>query len=114
MSKLKQNKIYLTLEEEHTVAEDSALFSWKLVRTRDSLIKCSESVGWIEWNTDARFKEKHEEPSIGYSLIMSPLSFTYTWLTTPIVEIISKTDNLVHFKTQNSEYYLTKEFVEKI
>jgi hypothetical protein len=83
-------------------------FNWKLVRERDGLTKESERVLWLEWNEDGRFKEKHDEPYIGLSLIMSPFNEFFTWQTTPITEIIEKKESYLKFKTENSVYELYK------
>jgi hypothetical protein len=71
---------------------------------------------FVEWNGDeigSRAKQMHDEPQIGYSVIIDPQYLSFTWLTTPITEIISDTsDNgsrSIHFKTKNSEYKLLVE-----
>ena len=100
MSKLNQVKINISLEQKH---------NWKLVREGDGLTKTSEEIKWIEWNEDGRAKEIHNNPSVGYSLIMSPLNIYFTWQTTPITEILyAKEDGSVRFRTKNSVYTLTK------
>lgn len=83
-------------------------FNWKLVRERDELTKQSERILWLEWDEDGRFKEKHNEPSIGLSLIMSPFNEYFTWQTTPITEILEQKDSYIKFKTNNSVYELYK------
>ena len=75
-------------------------------------------VKFIEWQGEelgSRAKQQHEEPQIGYSVIIDPQYRTqYTWLTTPIVEIESdietETSRCITLKTKNSEYklYITK------
>lgn len=82
---------------------------WTLKRPADGLIKHSEKVLWIEWNESGGFDSKHEEPGIGRSLVMSPFNHMYTWLTTPITEIISQAEDKIEFKTENSHYILVKE-----
>lgn len=79
---------------------------YTLIRKEDNLKKESENIIWIEFGDDNRFKEKHDEPDINRSLLMSPFNDYYTWQTTTIVEIISKEKNYIHFKTKNSEYEL--------
>ena len=79
---------------------------YTLIRKEDNLKKESENIIWIEFGDDNRFKEKHDEPDINRSLLMSPFNDCYTWQTTTIVEIISKEKNYIHFKTKNSEYEL--------
>jgi hypothetical protein len=75
-------------------------------------------VKFIEWQGEelgSRAKKLHEEPQVGYSVIIDPQYRTqYTWLTTPIVEIESdvetETSRCITLKTKNSEYklYITK------
>ena len=100
MSKLNQVKINISLEQKH---------NWKLVREGDGLTKTSEEIKWIEWNEDGRAKEIHNNPSVGYSLIMSPLNIYFTWQTTPITEILyAEEDGSMRFRTNNSVYTLTR------
>ena len=80
--------------------------NWKLVRERDGLTKQSEKIMWIEFNEEGRFKSKHDEPTIGRSLIMSPFNEFFTWQTTEVIEIVEQRDNYIKFKTQNSNYEL--------
>ena len=83
-------------------------FNWKLVRERDGLTKQSKEVMWLEWNEEGRFKAKHDKPAIGYSLIMSPFTMSFTWQTTTITEIVEEREDYIKFKTQNSTYELCK------
>jgi hypothetical protein len=113
MSKLKQTKIPMTLEDnvmkvalEQNVIENE--FNWKLVRERDGLTNQSKEVMWVEWNEDRTFKARHDKPAIGYSLIMSPFNQFFTWQTTSITEILEEQEDYCKFKTQNSDYQLWK------
>lgn len=114
MSKLKQTKIPVTINEpdliqigiEQGVIEDE--FNWKLVREGDGLTKRSNSVMWLEFGKDGRFKEQHTEPGIGRSLIMSPFNESFTWQTTDIKEIVEQRGDYIRFKTGNSTYELSK------
>jgi hypothetical protein len=81
--------------------------NWKLVREIDGLTKQSEEVMWIEWNEEGRFKSKHDKPTIGRSLIMSPFNQFFTWQTTVITEIVEEKNGYVKFKTENSTYELS-------
>ena len=113
MSKLKQTKVPMTLEENVLkVAVEQGIIekeiNWKLVRERDGLTKESEKVTWIEWTDEGRFKSRHDKPSVGYSLIMSPFNSYFTWQTTPVTEIIEERDDYIKFNTQNSVYELWK------
>ena len=122
MSKLKQNKIPVTLgldnilrlAVEQGVIENE--FNWKLVRERDGLTKQSKEVMWIEFNDEGRFKSKHDEPAVGRSLMMSPFTFSFTWQTTTVTEIVEQQEDYIKFKTENSNYELWKlknDLVEK-
>ena len=111
MSKIKQDKIPMTLEDnvmkvavEQGVIENES--NWKLVRERDGLTKQSKEVMWVEWNEEGRFKSKHDEPAVNRSLIMSPFNQFFTWQTTDITEIVEERDGYLKFKTQNSNYEL--------
>jgi YD repeat-containing protein len=113
MSKLKQTKIPLTLEDnifqialEQNVIENE--FNWKLVREHDGKTNQSKEIMWVEWNEEGRFKSKHDEPAVDRSLIMSPFNQFFTWQTTPITEVLEKRENFLKFKTKNSIYELWK------
>jgi len=81
-------------------------FDWKLVRKRDGLTKRSKAVLWLEWNDEGRFKDKHDTPAVGRSLIMSPFNDFFTWQTTSIVEILEQKEDYTRFKTENNVYEL--------
>ena len=113
MSKLKQTKIPMTLEDnvmkialEQGVIENE--FNWKLVRERDGLENQSKEVMWVEWNEEGRFKARHDEPAIGRSLIMSPFNQFFTWQTTSLTEVLEVRENYLKFRTNNSVYELWK------
>jgi len=113
MSKLKQNKIPMTLEDnvlkvalEQGIIENE--FNWKLVRERDGLTKQSTEVMWVEWNEEGRFKAKHDKPAVGRSLIMSPFNQFFAWQTTSVTEIVEEREDYIKFNTQNSVYELWK------
>jgi len=114
MNKLKQNKIPMTLTEDNLLkiaVEQGAVeneFNWKLVREQDRLTKQSKEITWLEFDEEGKFKERHDEPSIGRSLLMSPFNQFFTWQTTLITEIIEQEDHYIKFKTQNSNYELSK------
>ncbi len=114
MSKIKQTKIPVTVNEENLlkIAEEQGVidiqFNWKLHRLGDGLVRKSKEVMWIEFGDDGRFKAKHDKPAIGRSLIMSPFNQFFTWQTTGIKEIIEETETSVKFTTGNSIYELTK------
>lgn len=114
MSKLKQDKIPMTLTEDGLlkVAIEQGIieneFNWKLVRERDGLTKQSKAIKWLEWNEEGRFRAEHDKPAIGYSLIMSPFNQFFTWQCTSLTEIIEQREDYIKFKTQNSNYELFK------
>jgi len=113
MSRLKQTKIPMTLEEnvlkvalEQNVIENE--FNWKLVREHDRKTSQSKEIMWVEWNEEGRFKARHNEPAIDRSLVMSPLNMNFSWQTTPITEVLEEKENYLKFKTKNSVYELWK------
>ena len=114
MSKVKQTKIPVTkgldnvleIAVEQGVIEDT--FNWKLVRERDGLTKQSKDIKWLEFNEDGTFGEQFEEVALGRSLIMSPFTFSFTWQTTLVTEIIEQREDYLKFKTGNSNYELFK------
>ena len=113
MSKLKQTKIPMTLEDnvmkvalEQGVIENE--FNWKLVRERDGLENQSKEVMWVEWTEEGRFQARHDEPAIGRSLIMSPFNQFFTWQTTSLTEVLEVRENYLKFRTNNSVYELWK------
>jgi hypothetical protein len=79
---------------------------YKLVRINDNLIKESLGILFVEWNEDKSFKKNHSEPKVGFTLYMGFLHIEDVWMTSAITEIIEQTDDLLHFKTENSEYKL--------
>ena len=119
MSKIKQDKIYLTQDEKGNLRMDdemgkllfgdpNANAKYKLVRERDGLTHYGREMGWIEWGEDSRFKEKHDEPAIGRSCILDPHRISFTWLTTSITEIVQQKEDYIKFNTKNSVYELWK------
>jgi hypothetical protein len=84
-------------EEEH---------KYKLVRERDQLTKTSRDVKWLEFDEDGRYKADFPQIAVGRSLLMSPFGPTFTWQTTPVVEIVEKKHKYIKFKTENSNYEL--------
>ena len=116
MSKLKQDKIPMTLTEDNVfkIAVEQGVieneFHWKLVREHDGITNQSKDIMWIEWNEDGTFKAKHEDFAVGRSLLMSPFTQFFTWQTTPITKIIAATpdSSYLKFETENSVYTLIK------
>lgn len=79
---------------------------YKLIRERDGLTKVGNYADWLSWNEDNTFKERHDKPEIGRSLIIDGRFINYTWLTTDVTEILIEEDNYIKFKTKNSTYEL--------
>ena len=119
MSKIKQDKIFLTQDENGNLKMDdemgkllfgdpNANAKYKLVRERDGLTHYGREMGWIEWGEDSRFKEKYDEPAVGRSCILDPHRISFTWLTTSITEIVEEREDYIKFNTRNSVYELWK------
>jgi hypothetical protein len=83
------------------------MITYKLLRENDNLIIEGLKIKFIEWDEDDRFKEMHDEPSIGMSLMIDPHPFNYTWLTT-VITSFSEEGNILKFATKNSNYILEK------
>ena len=79
---------------------------YKLVRERDGLTKAGNSIIWIQFDENGRFKSKHDEIDIGRNLVLDFSGITYEWLTTTINEIIEQREDYIKFKTDNSVYEL--------
>lgn len=114
-----QKKILLTQDENGNLKMDdemgkllfgdpNANAKYKLVRERDGLTHHAREIGWIEFNEDSTFKEKHDEPATGRSLMLDPHRFSFTWLTTSVTEILEQREDYIKFKTRNSNYELFK------
>jgi hypothetical protein len=114
MSKIKQDTIPVIIDEDNLMKiaiEQGVIenkFNWKLVRERDGLTKQSKEIMWLEWNDEGRFKSKHDEIAVDRSLLMSPFTFSFTWQTTPVTEIVELNSDMMKFKTKNSVYTLTR------
>ena len=121
MSKIKQIKIPVTIDKDNVLriaSEQADLLdlltqdkpNWKLVRERDGLVNQSVEVMWLEWNEEGTFKDKHDKPAVGRSLIMSPFNQFFTWQTTTITEIVASSEDGSYLKinTRNSIYELFK------
>lgn len=116
MTKIKQTKIHLLKTDDNELKMPEELLNlitqgkpnWKLVRERDGLVNHSVNIIWLEFDESGKFKEKHDKPAIGYSLLMSPFNRFFTWQTTPIAEIVEEKDDYLKFKTGNSMYELYK------
>jgi hypothetical protein len=112
-----QQKILVTQDENGNLKMDdemgkllfgdpNAHMKYKLVRERDGLTHHAREMGWIEWNDNGTFKEKHNEPAIGRSCMLDPHRISFTWLTTSVTEIVEQRDDYIKFNTRNSVYEL--------
>jgi len=121
MRRIEQTKIPVTIDKDNVLritSEQADLLglltqdksNWKLVRERDGLINHSVEVMWLEWNEEGTFKDKHDKPAVGRSLIMSPFNQFFTWQTTAITEIVASSgdSSYLKFNTRNSTYELFK------
>lgn len=88
---------------------DEEDYNYRLVRERDGLTKTSIAVKWLEFDEEGKYKADFQDIAVGRSLLMSPFNYHFTWQTTPVTEILSKTDNYIRFTTENSIYELFKE-----
>ena len=80
-------------------------YNLEKVGDKDFYILGFEAV-WVEWDENNRFKSEHKKAQEGFSLLIDPYGGSYSWLTTPVTEIITNTKDLVEFKTKNSHYKL--------
>lgn len=99
-------KIYISLSDFTRDLGYTDEKNYRLERINDKRLSYSEDIKWVEWE-DTAFKDLHDKPEVGRSLIMSPFNAYFTWLTTPVTEIIEQSDTEIRFKTKNSEYLLT-------
>ena len=104
MSKIKQDKIPMTLTEDNVL--EVLGYKYKLLRERDNLLNFGDKVGWIEWKPDGTFGRLHDKPAVGRSLILDPQRMSYTWMTTTVTEILEQKENYIKFATTNSLYEL--------
>ena len=97
------NEKYFQDEEQEEI---KPVYKYKLVRSRDGLTKVGSNVIWVEFGEDSYFRERFEEPAVNRSLLLDFIGITFTWMTTPIEEIIEEREDYIKFKTENSEYEL--------
>jgi len=82
-------------------------YKYKLIRSSDNLIVTGNKILWLEWNENGTYKEHHETPVVGASLVVDPNYGTYTWLTTTM-NSFTEEEGVVNFETKNSKYQLIK------
>ena len=85
-------------------------FPYTLVRS-DGLQRRGFHLVFVEWNDDSTFKEGHDEPAVGRSVLLDGNRFNYTWMTTTIKKIVELSENYIKFETENSIYEL---FINKL
>ena len=83
-------------------------YNFEAERLDDGLKKRSVDVGFIEFDEIGRYRQMHKEPKPGYAFIMSPFGPNFTWMTSVITEVITFSEEYMHFKTKNSEYKVNK------
>lgn len=88
--------------------ESVADYNWQAERIDDGLKKQSLDIRFVEFDEIGTAKELHKEPKPGYAFIMSPFGPNFTWMTSVITEVITFSEDHIHFKTQNSEYKVNK------
>lgn len=88
--------------------EAKTSYKYSLHRS-DGLVRRGNRVDWVEWDADNKFKLKHDTPDVGRSLLIDGNHLDFTWLTTPVKEILEHTENLISFTTRNSKYELHKQ-----
>lgn len=89
------------------VLKDKTMY-YVLKRLDDNSILHAFKIAWIEWNEIGRTQASHDKIGVGYSLILDPHRFSYTWLTTVVTEIEEEREGYTRFKTKNSTYELTE------
>jgi 8-oxo-dGTP pyrophosphatase MutT (NUDIX family) len=71
-------------------------------------IKTSCEYKFVLVEKDGKENGSFDEPKVGRSLLMGPLGMSFTWFTTPILEILEenyeKSRKYIKFKTKNSIY----------
>jgi len=82
-------------------------YKYKLIRSSDNLIVTGNKILWLEWNENGTYKEHHETPVVGASLVVDPHYGTYRWLTTTM-NSFTEEEGVVNFETKNSKYQLIK------
>jgi hypothetical protein len=102
MSKIPQHKYSADLVVPR--AEPKAKYT--LRRLNDGLTKTGSRIQYIEYDEKTNEgKSSHDDIKVGRSLMLEP-RMQFTWLTTPITEIVEQRDGYIKFQTQNSTYEL--------
>lgn len=83
-------------------------YKYKLIRSSDNLTVTGKKVLWLEWNENGSYKQHHDTPLVGASLVVDPRYGTYTWLTSAMNSFIEDEEGVITFETKNSNYQLIK------
>ncbi len=112
-----QPKVLLTQDENGDLSLDNIfkkIFDaesdpqYKLIRERDGLTKTSRDVKWLEFNENGSYNKDFKDIAVGRSLLMSPFTLSFTWMTTTVTEILEEKEDYIKFNTENSVYELFK------
>lgn len=95
------NKHWETKEVEKEPAK------YTLTRERDSKVIQGMQVSWVEWDKNGSAKQMYDDIAVGRSLLLDPqFSYSYTWLTTEVTEVLEESKYTLKFRTKNSVYTL--------
>jgi len=88
---------------------DTTNSTYTLIKSNGETHRASQ-MKFVEWESEelgSRGKKLHDFPKAGLSVLLDPqYGASFTWLTTPIVEIAELKEEYLKFKTQNSSYEL--------
>lgn len=79
---------------------------YTLIRQSDGITRSFPLIAFVEWTEDGTFKKYHETIQVGYSCLLGPRNKFFTWMTTPITEILLDSPEKQEFKTESSTYTL--------
>ena len=102
MSKIPSIKIPIDFED-----LQEPKMKYRLIRINDGRIMYGKVAKWITWGEDEKASAMDDEPAVGKSLVLDPMSYgNFGWMTTVVTEITKQQDGFIKFKTQNSTYEL--------
>jgi hypothetical protein len=76
---------------------------YRLIRENDQMNLTGREIKWFIFGSKIK---AYETIRLNSCLVLDPQLFSYTWMTTPITEIIEEKEDYVKFKTKNSVYEL--------
>ena len=83
--------------------------TYTLIKSNGEMHRAAQ-VKFVEWASEelgSRAEKLHESPKVGFSVLLDPqYGHSFTWLTTPVVEIVEMKEEYLKFNTQNSSYEL--------